>query len=441
MNLAGIVGIFAETQGQSPGGVLTLQPYQSNPNLDLTLASGAVVSASTTSSGNGGGLEILAPEAISIRGPGMLAVETSGTGQGGDIEVISQRLRLADGVTLSASTTGPGLAGDIALTLGERLEINNSTVTSSTGANSTGRGGNIAVTAPAIALRNGGNIAVNSQGEGKGGQVTVTGDQLSLADGSRISATTLSSDGGNLTFDLQDLLLLRRGSEISTTAGTAGTGGDGGDITIDTRFIVAPFDENSDIAANAFDGNGGNVNITATGGLFGIEPRPERTPKNDITASSRNGVSGTVTVQTPNIDPSQDAVNLPTSPISSEVARSCRETYVQTGSEFVVTGRGGLPQGPLDAAASTLWQDMLPIAGGNSEGNEQIIAESESNTAIDTASISDPIVEVQGWTKNELGQVVLVADNPQQMSERTRSGCFGSRQPTANVCRTAFGLP
>ncbi|WP_193996076.1 two-partner secretion domain-containing protein [Leptolyngbya ectocarpi] len=425
MDLSGIVRILAETQGQSPGGVLTLQPYQSNPNLDLTLASGAVVSASTTSSGNGGGLEILAPESISISGPGRLTVETSGTGRGGDIDVTSQQLRLADGVTLSASTTEAGQAGDITLSLTDSLEINNSTVTSSTEANSTGHGGNISVTAPNSALRNGGTIAVSSQGTGQGGQVTVTGDQLILADGSRISATTLSSDGGDLTFDLQDLLLLRGGSEISTTAGTAGAGGDGGDITIDSRFIVATPNENSDIAANAFDGNGGNVDITATGGLFGIEPRPERTPQNDITASSRNGVSGTVTVQTPNIDPSQDAVNLPTSPITSEVARSCRETYVQTGSEFVVTGRGGLPQGPLDSAATTLWQDVLPIAGGEFESNEQITSESEDNAAIDAGTISAPIVEVQGWTRNERGQVVLVAENPQQVAVGQPLACQG----------------
>jgi filamentous hemagglutinin family protein len=41
MDLAGIVGIFAETQGQTPGGVLTLQPYQDHGSLDVTFNAGS----------------------------------------------------------------------------------------------------------------------------------------------------------------------------------------------------------------------------------------------------------------------------------------------------------------------------------------------------------------------------------------------------------------
>ena len=429
MNLAGIVGIFAETQGQAPGGVLRLQPYQSSPNLDLTFASGAVVSASTRSSGNGGGLEILAPEAITISGSGLLAAETSGSGRGGDIEVASQRLRLAEGVRLSASTTGPGLAGDIRLALAESLEIDGSTITSSTGENSTGLGGSIAVTAPTVALRNGSRLEVNSQGTGQGGRVTVAGNQLILSDNSHISATTLSSDGGDLTFSLQDLLGLRGNSEISTTAGTAGAGGDGGDITIDTQFIVATLNENNDIVANAFDGNGGNVNITTTGGIFGIAPQPERTPQSDITASSRNGVSGDVTVQSPEVDPSQSLVELPAAFIASEVTRSCRDAFVE-GSEFVISGRGGLPQSPLDPMTTALWQDVLPIGENDLTDENNPALRQDSRQVSGDASAADspeattpPVVEVQGWVRNEKGQVVLVAADPQQTALGHPVGC------------------
>ena len=431
MNLAGIVGIFAETQGQSPGGVLRLRPYQSNPDLDLTFASGAVVSASTRSSGNGGGLEILAPEAITISGPGLLAAETSGSGRGGDIDVSSQRLRLAEGIRLSASTAGAGLAGDITLALAESLEITGSTVTSSTEENSTGPGGSIAVTAPTIALRNGSRLEVNSQGTGQGGRIAVVGDQLILSDNSRISATTLSSDGGDLTFVLQDLLGLRGNSEISTTAGTAGAGGDGGDITIDTQFIVATPEENNDIVANAFDGNGGNVNITTTGGIFGIAPQPERTPQSDITASSRNGVSGDVTVQSPEVDPSQSLVELPTAFVASEVTRSCRDAFVE-GSEFVISGRGGLPQSPLDPMTTALWQDVLPIGENDlTDENNPALGQDSRQVSGDASAAADspeattppPIIEVQGWVRNEKGQVVLVATDPQQTALGHPVGC------------------
>ncbi|MEO1373885.1 MAG: hypothetical protein AAFW70_06115 [Cyanobacteria bacterium J06635_10] len=62
--------------------------------------------------------------------------------------------------------------------------------------------------------------------------------------------------------------------------------------------------ENSDINANAFQGNGGNIAIAkrmlcrliATPGLFGISFRDETTDFSDITASSEFGIDGNFTV-------------------------------------------------------------------------------------------------------------------------------------------------
>ena len=118
MDLAGTVGIFAETAGQAPAGTLTLQPFDANfenanlepgepqfdPHLIVTLASGSAISASTAGQGQGGGLRVLAPESITIAGPGQFAVETLGPGNGGNIEIITRRLTLTDSVELSAST-------------------------------------------------------------------------------------------------------------------------------------------------------------------------------------------------------------------------------------------------------------------------------------------------------------------------------------------------
>jgi large exoprotein involved in heme utilization and adhesion len=67
MDLAGVVGVFAETQGQTPAGTLTLQPYENQSTLNLTLAPESQVSASTSGSGKGGNLIVQAPEAITIQ--------------------------------------------------------------------------------------------------------------------------------------------------------------------------------------------------------------------------------------------------------------------------------------------------------------------------------------------------------------------------------------
>ncbi|MGF1536673.1 MAG: filamentous hemagglutinin N-terminal domain-containing protein [Elainellaceae cyanobacterium] len=416
MDLAGVVGIFAETQGQAPGGVLTLQPYQNNPNLDVTLAAGSLVSASTSGSGRGGGLVIQAPEAIAISGPGRLQVETSGTGRAGDIEVSAQRLSLEGGVTLSASTTGLGQAGDITLHVSDSLELDGSVVESSTGLESAGQGGSIRIATGDAVLRNGSRIAVDSAGSGQGGNVTLGGDRLILTGSSRITATTSSSDGGNLAFNLQDVVLLLERSELSTTAGTDGAGGDGGDITLTTPFLVSNFSEDSDITANAFDGSGGNVRITATGGIFGIAPRPFRTPASDITASSENGVSGDITIQSPEVDPSRSTAELPSAFTASDVVESCRERFAATGSSFVVTGRGGIPQGPQDPQLTLLWQDALPVEA------EEVPGEAAPQ---DSSAVPTTVVEAQGWIRNAHGEVVLLAEAPQPAAVGQPVGCQG----------------
>jgi hypothetical protein len=80
MYLAGVVGVFAETQGQTPAGTLTLKPYQNQSTLNITLAPKSQVSASTSGSGKGGDLILSAPQAITIAGQGRLAVESESTG-------------------------------------------------------------------------------------------------------------------------------------------------------------------------------------------------------------------------------------------------------------------------------------------------------------------------------------------------------------------------
>ncbi|MEO0986678.1 MAG: filamentous hemagglutinin N-terminal domain-containing protein [Cyanobacteria bacterium J06639_14] len=418
MELAGRVGIFAETAGQSPGGTLTLQPYQNNPNLDLTLFPGALVSASTSGSGRGGSLVVNAPERITIRGPGQLTVETSGSGPAGNIEVTAPNVTLTDGVTFSATTSGSGSAGDITLDVSESLAINGSTIESSTGSASTGFGGNIFIgngiseqggepiildRIPEVALSNGGRIAVDSESTRQGGDIELAADRLILDGGSAITAITAAgADGGNLTFNLGDLLLLRNDSNLSTTAGTNGAGGNGGNITIDIAdgFIVAVPSEDSNIAANAFTGNGGRVTIEAIQ-LYGIEPRPQPTPLSDITASSAQGNPGTVESNLSGIIPESDLHSLPDIPGTEAIAQGCQVSTRQTA-EFVNTGRGGIaasPGDPLDA--EDLWRDLRPPT--------ELAAEASANDpAVSAFPEPESLVESTGLRLDATGRIELI---------------------------------
>ncbi|MFG6107213.1 CHAT domain-containing protein [Leptothoe sp. EHU-05/26/07-4] len=395
MDLAGEVGVFAETEGQTPAGTLTLQPFDTNfgqgaavldPELSILLAPGANISASTSGQGQGGSLQVFAPEAITIAGPGRLAVESRGVGDAGDIEIETQQLTLTDDVEISASTFGtlplpntgtsgfssPGDAGDIRVNVdtanitngatiqtntegignagsidvnvSDTLRLNGGAIAANTTSTSTGRGGNINVTANTARLSNG-SITVNSQGAGQGGDISVDADLLSLRNQSDISATTASTDGGNISIQAEDALILADRSEINATAGTAAAGGDGGNIDINAQFIVALREGQNRITAEAFQGNGGNINIV-TIALLGTEVL-------DISASSQFGLDGEVSINSPNLDPARGLTQLPTNltDASNQIANACAIDQ-QGQAQFVVTGRGGLPTTPASLATS-----------------------------------------------------------------------------------------
>lgn len=260
---------------------------------------------------------------------------------------------------------------------------------------------------------------VTSFGSGEGGQVQVQAKTLQLNDRSLISAETATTNGGDISLSLDDALLLRGGSLISTTAGTAEAGGNGGNITINANngFLVTVLSENSDISANASTGKGGNVRINAQG-IFGTEFRNQLTPLSDITATSDQGpqFSGTVQINTPDVDPSVGLVALPAELVDASrlIASGCGASKRQGSSKFIVTGRGGLPIRPIDAAISpypTGTVSSIPSSGRSTETLLSSLEGSNSSTN-PTPTTPTPIVEAQGWVINNKGLVVLTASAP-----------------------------
>ena len=57
----------------------------------------------------------------------------------------------------------------------------------------------------------------------------------------------LSGQGGNITLKVNNLLLTRHNSLISNISGTTQASGFEGNFTLNTKFLVAPPRENSDI--------------------------------------------------------------------------------------------------------------------------------------------------------------------------------------------------
>ncbi|AFY40202.1 filamentous hemagglutinin family outer membrane protein [[Leptolyngbya] sp. PCC 7376] len=411
MNLRGQVGIFAETQGEAPAGRLLLQPYQNNPNLLIALFTGSKISASTSGSGKGGDLVIVATNQVNINGAGILSVETTSSGDAGTIDISSKNLIIRDGVTLTASTSGSGDGGFIKFTVADDINILDSSVEAITKSGSTGKGGSIDIDPRNVNFTNS-NIAVNSQGQGVGGDILLVADFLRL-DNSDLTTETFSSDGGNVNLDIGRFFSLANGSNVTATAGRERLAGNGGNITIFSPIITAPLDQDNNIRAEAFAGTGGNIFIR-TIGLSGLDFTGTDIPiRNDITASSGVvGLDGTVTIdeqQTESDDLPEDLIDAD-SLIEQNVC-AIENDQIAGGSSLTIEGKGGLPMS-LEGNASI----RTPILSYlTSSGNIQDMISKDFPTHTTSLSKIRPIMieEIslaRGWQRFSDGKMELVSD-------------------------------
>jgi filamentous hemagglutinin family protein len=396
VSINGASQVVAFTQGATPGGSLTVDasesleligvvPFGNLSTLsfgdgkagdliistrNLSVRDGAQIFAGTLGNGSGGQLSVNASESVEVAGrdsieggSSNLASFTGETGQAGNLMVNTKRLIIRDGGLLSTQsilvrdetfrvispTSGEG--GNLTINASDSVElIREGFILTDT--QSPGNAGSLTINTGRLLVQDRSQIGTSSTSSGNAGNIAVRARSIFLNNQSKIDAATTASQGGNITLQVHDLLLLRRGSLISTTAGTAQAGGDGGNITVDGKFIVAVPGENSNITANAFSGRGGNIRIT-TQGIFGIAPRFRETSLSDITASSEFGISGTITLNTPDVDPSRGTVALSTGLVDTNalIANSCIARRSRQG-RFVITGTGGLATQPDDLASA-----------------------------------------------------------------------------------------
>ncbi|MEM9539630.1 MAG: filamentous hemagglutinin N-terminal domain-containing protein [Cyanobacteria bacterium P01_E01_bin.42] len=352
------------------GGYLDLR---GNNNLDIGSAIMSQVRA--TGQGRGGKVQIIT-ETLSVHDRGFIATDTFGQGNAGSIDLTTNQLNVIGGSQIQSRTSTNFKAGDITLNIADRINIEgeNSGIFANTEPNSTGNGGDIEITTPTLSIRDNATINVDSQGEGIGGNIEIQSDRIDL-DNSQITAETRSTQGGNIELTVQDILMMRHGSQISTTAGTAQTGGDGGNITINAEngFLVGPPQEDNDITANAFEGNGGRIDVTAQA-IFGLEFRDELTPLSDITASSEFGLDGTVQLNTLGIDPSNGLTNLPEEQTEPQVQQGC-STGGENSSSFTVQGIGGSPDNPDEMLVPDIDDEFISLDELETDGT---IAENQA---------------------------------------------------------------
>ncbi len=419
-----------ELRGTLPDGILSSFTLGAGDAGDITITTGklivrdgAQVSTFTLGEGSGGQLSVNASESVELIGTSPTN-ENSGlfsaavdAGKAGNITIKTAKLLVRDGAFISTESAGldfgtfipaEGAGGNLTAIASESVQVFGTSPTGvtsglSTGTSGTAAAGNLRIETGELFVQDRAEVTVSSQGLGNAGNLEVTTGSTRLENGGKLRATSaVGRGGGNIKLNALNLLLLRGNSEISTNAEGEGNGGD---IMLDADLLIGL--EDSDITANAIKGRGGNIQINAQG-IFGIEPRSQRTPQSDITASSDLGIDGMVEINRPDVDPSAELVVLPAQvvDVSGLIAQGCAagRGNVAGGSEFVITGRGGLPPTPTEATRS---DPVLADLGSLVQNQENRV--SAAIPLKSTVSEPDTLVEAQGWVIGSKGEVVLTA--------------------------------
>lgn len=332
----------------------------------LTIENGAQLDSGSSSTGDGGTVTANASGQISISGTlddgtrGGVFSRTIGNdasaGDGGGISLTAgQSVFLNSGATVSASSTGPGTPGNvtIAATAGD-VKVNNGNIEASS--NSPATGGDITVTAGQNAeFTNNTEVNALNTGTGDAGGILVEAGNTILVDNSTVNVQSAQGNAGDIKFDA-DFLIHVKNSLISGATG-GGPETFGANIDFDPQWIII---ENSQILANAFEGQGGNITLTADNGVF-IDT------STIIDFSSTFGTSGSLDVQAPIQILSEVITPLPqgTLKVAKMYAARCAAQKGGQFSSFVQGGRDGLPPSPGGFMPSPLQMTVPQTSAGS----------------------------------------------------------------------------
>ncbi|MEO0770099.1 MAG: S-layer family protein [Cyanobacteria bacterium J06649_4] len=432
-------GIFSTLESGSSGlgGDIDIITQQ------LTVTEGAGIDSSTASAQFAGDITIQAQD-IELVGQdnaptGIFSfVAIDALGDGGKIDLQTETLSVLNGAQIGTGTNGPGNANDLQVSASTiNLDGRNNSGRSGLFASAledTGTGGTIIVQTNSLDVQNGATINASnfpsldgvdvSPGQGAAGSIDITAQTTRLRNQARITTSTFEGDKGNIRLE-SDVILLRDNSLITTNASQDATGGN---ITILSDFLTAVPSENSDITANAEQGQGGRVEITAQA-VNGLSFQDRMTSQSEITASSEIGLDGEVIVNRLAVDPSQDLLPLP-SDISDNADQITAGCPANQGANFVVSGRGGLPD---DLASQVRHFPVLPAFERQVEGlpgQEQASSLQDNRVSLPNnrniqppAFAESPLLEARGWTRDADGMVTLLAEN--ELNNSASVVCLG----------------
>jgi large exoprotein involved in heme utilization and adhesion len=220
--------LLFDTVGSGNAGLLEIDADR------LIIKDGGLVSATTSSTGEAGKLNVINSESVEVIGtssdgqtPSRLLFDSSGSGEGGnagELTIDTNRLIVKDGGLVSATTSSTGEAGILDVNASDSVQI-------------------IGTSANGEMFSS---LLFDTSGSGNAGLLTINTDRLIVQDGARVSAMTSSTgEAGKLTVNAADSVQVIGTSEDGQTpsrllfdSSGSGTGGDAGELTIDTNRLM-----------------------------------------------------------------------------------------------------------------------------------------------------------------------------------------------------------
>lgn len=431
-NLPDGSGLYTTTGGSGNSGGITVNTKQltiQNNEPGLQGLAGITTATQPRSNGSAGVIAINASDFVEIIGnqpnafkpapssrdiafqvqklPTGITSATEGFGNAGQIIINTNQLKIQDGaaITSGVSSVGKGNGNDITINASSVELLRGAAIATATLPEvplplNTGNAGNLTINASQQVNLDGGLIAVDTLGPGKTGNLEINAGELNLSNFSRIGAATYTTgQGGSIILKVAGNINLRNNSEITSEAFNTANGG-GINIRADGVIFSPSLADNNDIVATAQQGQGGQV-VARAAGIFSFRAyNGVRTPESDFTAVALSGQNGNVTPQTQNPQPPP-----PIQPIVREIPQVCPQgvTSRQAGkSQYVNTGRGGLPPNPGDALESNVAQ----VPWVTLEPEEQKTSSATTSRSSDSAT-PEVVEEAEGWVRLPNGKVRL----------------------------------
>lgn len=385
-------GVFSNSFGTfgslgSAGDIALITPR-------LEMAGGARINTTTASSGRGGNVTIHATDSVSMAGEtggfapeplfslgilqpsGIFTLTIGGNclgpcGNAGNVSISTSALTMGNGAQINSGTSSTGQGGSITVNARDTISINGTLsngqpagmLSRTIGSEpDSGTGGNILLNAgQSVSLTNGAGVSASSTGPANAGNIAINAGAQFFSQNAAVTTAAAQASGGNITVQATDSIRLIN-SQLNTSV-QGGPNTSGGNILLDPAIVTL---QNSQVTAQAVQGQGGNISIIA--GTFLADQT------SIVNASSQFGLSGTVTIQSPVSSLSNTLAPLPQRPLLAQplLTQRCAAQIGGQLSSLVLAGREALPVEPggwLMSPLAKMTGDE-PISHGHVATNE-----------------------------------------------------------------------